>query len=71
MSDAFYVGRLGAERPGIAPEAVTSCGRETGECAAARAVFAVDKTKGTWCSGITSASHAEDPGFKSQSVHVH
>ena len=25
--------------------------------------------KGTWCSGITSASHAEGPGFKSQSVH--
>ena len=25
--------------------------------------------KGTWCSGITSASHAEGPGFKSQWVH--
>ena len=25
--------------------------------------------KGTWCSGITSASHAEGPGFKSQCVH--
>ena len=24
---------------------------------------------GTWCSGITSASHAEGPGFKSQCVH--
>ena len=24
--------------------------------------------KGTWCSGITSASHAEGPGFKSQCV---
>ena len=23
---------------------------------------------GTWCSGITSASHAEGPGFKSQWV---
>ena len=23
---------------------------------------------GTWCSGITSASHAEGPGFKSQCV---
>ena len=26
---------------------------------------------GTWCSGITSAPHAEGPGFKSQCVHVH
>ena len=25
--------------------------------------------KGTWCSGITSAPHAEGPGFKSQCVH--
>ena len=25
---------------------------------------------GTWCSGITSAPHAEGPGFKSQCVHV-
>ena len=25
---------------------------------------------GTWCSGITSASHAEGPGFKSQCVHI-
>ena len=24
---------------------------------------------GTWCSGITSASHAEGPGFKSRCVH--
>ena len=30
----------------------------------------VGKQKGTWCSGITSASHAEGPGFKSQCVHV-
>ena len=26
-------------------------------------------TSGSWCSGITSASHAEGPGFKSQWVH--
>ena len=26
--------------------------------------------KGTWCSGITSASHAKGPGFKSQCVHL-
>ena len=26
--------------------------------------------RGTWCSGITSAPHAEGPGFKSQCVHV-
>ena len=26
---------------------------------------------GTWCSGITSASHAEGPGFKSQCVHLY
>ena len=25
---------------------------------------------GSWCSGITSASHAEGPGFKSQWVHL-
>ena len=25
---------------------------------------------GTWCSGITSASHAEGPGFKAQCVHL-
>ena len=25
--------------------------------------------RGTWCSGITSASHAEGPGFKPQCVH--
>jgi hypothetical protein len=30
----------------------------------------VRNQKGTWCSGITSASHAEGPGFKSQCVHV-
>ena len=27
-------------------------------------------SEGTWCSGITSASHAEGPGFKSQCVHL-
>ena len=27
-------------------------------------------TGGTWCSGITSASHAEGPGFKSQCVQL-
>ena len=27
--------------------------------------------KGTWCSGITSTSHAEGPGFKSQCVHLY
>ena len=27
--------------------------------------------KGTWCSGITSAPHAEGPGFKSQCVHAY
>ena len=26
---------------------------------------------GTWCSGITSAPHAEGPGFKSQCVHCY
>ena len=26
-------------------------------------------SSGSWCSGITSASHAEGPGFKSQWVH--
>ena len=26
--------------------------------------------EGTWCSGITSASHAAGPGFKSQCVHL-
>ena len=26
--------------------------------------------EGTWCSGITSASHAEDPGFNPQCVHI-
>ena len=26
---------------------------------------------GTWCSGITSAPHAEGPGFKSQCVHAY
>ena len=29
----------------------------------------VKEQTGTWCSGITSASHAEGPGFKSQCVH--
>ena len=27
--------------------------------------------KGTWCSGITSAPHAEGPGFKFQCVHAY
>ena len=27
-------------------------------------------TWGTWCSGITSASHAEGPGLKTQCVHA-
>ena len=26
-------------------------------------------SRGTWCSGITSASHAEGPGFNPQCVH--
>ena len=26
--------------------------------------------RGTWCSGITSASHAEGPGFNPQCVHL-
>ncbi len=29
-----------------------------------------ERQAGTWCSGITSASHAEGPGFKSQCVHL-
>ena len=29
-----------------------------------------NESLGTWCSGITSASHAEGPGFKSQCVHI-
>ena len=32
-------------------------------------VQVVQESSGTWCSGITSASHAEGPGFKSQCVH--
>ncbi len=37
-----------------------------------RATIARDRAvpKGAWCSGITSASHAEGPGFKSQCVHL-
>ena len=31
--------------------------------------FVSDFQLGSWCSGITSASHAEGPGFKSQWVH--
>ena len=27
------------------------------------------KHKGSWCSGITSALHAEGPGFKSRRIH--
>ena len=27
-------------------------------------------TQGTWCSGITSAPHAEGPGFNPQCVHI-
>ena len=30
----------------------------------------VRNVTGSWCSGITSASHAEGPGFKSQWVHL-
>ena len=32
--------------------------------------FSEMRLRGSWCSGITSASHAEGPGFKSQWVHV-
>ena len=32
--------------------------------------FAPLLLKGAWCSGTTSASHMESPGFKSQCVHV-
>ena len=32
--------------------------------------YFLDQNKGTWCSGITSASHAEGPGLKSQCVHA-
>ena len=31
--------------------------------------FIILLQQGSWCSGITSASHAEGPGFKSQWVH--
>ena len=30
----------------------------------------IEKSSGTWCSGITSASHAEGPGFNPQCVHL-
>jgi hypothetical protein len=30
----------------------------------------INDVSGSWCSGITSASHAEGPGFKSQWVHL-
>ena len=31
----------------------------------------VSYVRGTWCSGITSASHAEGPGFNPQCVHAY
>ena len=43
---------------------MSSGSRYTGECSKEHL------TRGTWCSGITSASHAEGPGFKSQCVHL-
>ena len=33
-------------------------------------VLPANSQMGSWCSGITSASHAEGPGFKSQRVQV-
>jgi hypothetical protein len=43
-------------------------GHETGISAGTRTQGHEVRT-GAWCSGITSASHAEGPGFKSQCVH--
>ena len=33
-----------------------------------KGIFLLQILTGTWCSGITSAPHAEGPGFKSQCV---
>ena len=37
---------------------------------ALRGTVRVVSQKGAWCGGITSASHAEGPGFKSHCVHL-
>ena len=62
--------RLGRRGPGFEPRNspfVEVYSRNVPVCAA----FAIgcNARAGSWCSGITSASHAEGPGFKSQWVH--
>ena len=32
-------------------------------------LFSIEVVEGSWCSGITSALHAEGPGFKSRRIH--
>ena len=36
---------------------------------ACKSIFLLQSLTGTWCSGITSAPHAEGPGFNPQCVH--
>ena len=56
---ALTLGNLSVDGSGVGPEAFL-------------ASFEIRffLAEGTWCSGITSASHAEGPGFKSQCVHL-
>ena len=52
------------------PSPATRCG-DGGERVCARPEGPCAKTfKGTWCSGMTSASHAEGPGFNPQCVQL-
>ena len=56
----------------LGPVAWCTRAARTSRCQAAFCCENVPRTKamlrGTWCSGITSAPHAEGPGFKSQCV---
>ena len=47
-----------------------SAGSTYCRCMGRRVITVRQCTKGTWCSGITSASHAKGPGFKSQCVQI-
>ena len=58
----------------LGPVACCTRAARTSRCQAAFCCEQVPRTKamlrGTWCSGITSAPHAEVPGLKSQCVHA-
>ena len=68
--DARMAASLTMPPPPIGPPRPYACMLHTHRHAVGPCLVVCSPVQGTWCSGITSASHAEGPGFKSQCVHA-